>query len=140
MAAASRVRSSKVSDAPGPLRNATTSRGDRVGQAGVPRIYSATAAELAGVPVDGPLLVTSSGRRLTQAAAYATVRRLARAADLPAAEKVSPHSLRHSAATTVLEDGASLRKVQDLLGHADPRTTRRYDRSPSHRLGVLYAD
>ncbi|WP_433732588.1 tyrosine-type recombinase/integrase (plasmid) [Actinoplanes sp. CA-051413] len=77
----------------------------------------------------GPLLVTSGEKRLTQAAVYAIVRRLARAAGLPAAEQVSPHSLRHSAATAALDDGAPLRDVQDFLGHADPRTTRRYDRN-----------
>jgi integrase/recombinase XerD len=75
------------------------------------------------------------------------VRRLARAAGLPAADQISPHSLRHSAATAALDDGAPLRDVQEFLGHAEPCTTRRYDRnrgsldrSPAHRLGVLYAD
>jgi integrase/recombinase XerD len=42
---------------------------------------------------------------------------------------VSPHSLRHSYATESLRLGAALQDVQDALGHADPRTTRRYDRS-----------
>ncbi|MFL6065951.1 MAG: site-specific integrase, partial [Friedmanniella sp.] len=40
-----------------------------------------------------------------------------------------PHSLRHSYATEALRLGAALQDVQDALGHADPRTTRRYDRS-----------
>ena len=40
-----------------------------------------------------------------------------------------PHSLRHSLATEALTLGAPLQDVQDALGHADPRTTRRYDRS-----------
>ena len=42
---------------------------------------------------------------------------------------VTPHSLRHSYATESLRLGAALQDVQDALGHADPRTTRRYDRS-----------
>ncbi|MFF0371275.1 tyrosine-type recombinase/integrase [Micromonospora sp. NPDC005087] len=121
------------------------------------KIAGKTAADLARVPVSGLLLrtirttgpVTDHDREkpLTQAAVFATVRRLARAADLPAAEQISPHSLRHSAATAALDDGAPLREVQDFLGHADPRTTRRYDRnrgsldrSPVHRLGVLYCE
>jgi integrase/recombinase XerD len=95
----------------------------------------------------GPLFTTGRGNRLTQAGVFALVRRLARAAGLPAAEQISPHSLRHSAATAALDDGTALRDVQDFLGHADPRTTRRYDRdrgsldrSPAHRLAVLYAE
>jgi integrase len=94
----------------------------------------------------GPLFTTRTGNRLTQAAVFATVRRLARTAGLAAADRICPHSLRHAAATAALDDGAPLRDVQDFLGHADPRTTRRYDRnrgsldrSPAHRLGVLYA-
>ena len=53
--------------------------------------------------------------------------RLCRKAGLPAG--VTPHSLRHSYATESLRLGAALQDVQDALGHADPRTTRRYDRS-----------
>jgi hypothetical protein len=86
-----------------------------------------------------------NGSRLTQGYVFALVRRLARIAGIPAAEQISPYSLRHSAATAALDDGAPLRDVQDLLGRADPRTTRRYDRnrgsldrSPAHRLGVQY--
>ncbi len=102
---------------------------------------------VAHVPFDGPIFVTGGERPLTQAYVFALVRWLARVAGLPAAGQVSPHTLRHSAATAALDDGAPLRDVQDFLGHADPRTTRRYDRnrgsldrSPAHRLGVLYAE
>jgi hypothetical protein len=42
---------------------------------------------------------------------------------------MSPHSLRHAAITAALDDGCSLRDVQDLARHADPRQTRRYDRA-----------
>jgi integrase/recombinase XerD len=59
--------------------------------------------------------------------AYAQLGRLCRDAGLPAG--VTPHSLRHSYATESLRLGAGLQDVQDALGHADPRTTRRYDRS-----------
>ncbi|WP_431913707.1 tyrosine-type recombinase/integrase [Micromonospora carbonacea] len=97
--------------------------------------------------VDGPAFSTQDGKPLTQAGIFNAVRRLARTAGLPAADQISPHSLRHAAATAALDDGAPLRDVQDLLGHADPRTTCRYDRnrgsldrSPAHRLAVLYAE
>jgi hypothetical protein len=57
------------------------------------------------------------------------IRRLARTAGIPAADQLSPHSLRHSAITAALNAGVPFRDVQDFAGHADPRTTRRYDRS-----------
>lgn len=61
-------------------------------------------------------------------AAFRLVQRLARAAEVAAAADISPHSVRHSFATAALDAGAELRDVQDAMGHADPRTTRRYDR------------
>jgi integrase/recombinase XerD len=78
---------------------------------------------------DGPLFVTVGGRRLDEPAAFRMVRRLARAAGLDCADQLSPHSLRHAFVTLALDAGVSLRDVQDAAGHADPRTTRRYDRA-----------
>lgn len=78
---------------------------------------------------NGPLFTTTTGRRLDRTSAYRIVRRLARRAEIPAAASISPHSLRHSFATAALDAGVALRDVQDALGHADPRTTRRYDRT-----------
>ncbi|MEO7195632.1 MAG: tyrosine-type recombinase/integrase [Pseudonocardiaceae bacterium] len=75
----------------------------------------------------GPLLATARGGRLDQAALWRLVRRLARAAGIPHWAALSPHSLRHTAITLTLDAGASLRDVQDYAGHADPRTTHRYD-------------
>ena len=77
----------------------------------------------------GWLLATTSGARLDQPALFRLVRRLARAADLPAWRQLSPHSLRHSFATIYLDHGGNLRDLQDALGHASPTTTRRYDRN-----------
>ena len=59
-------------------------------------------------------------------AALKVVRRLARTASIE--HTVSPHSLRHGFVTAALDAGVPLRDVQDAAGHADPRTTRRYDR------------
>jgi integrase/recombinase XerD len=74
----------------------------------------------------GPVFSTRSGRRLDRHAAQKVVRRLARQAGITKA--VSPHTLRHAFVTTALDAGVPLRDVQDAAGHADPRTTRRYDR------------
>jgi integrase len=93
--------------------------------------YLAQRAAVAGVTPDrlaGPLLVTATGGRLDRHAVFRLVRRLARAAGIPAWASLSPHSLRHAFATTARAEGVPLEDVQDAMGHADPRTTRRYDR------------
>ncbi|MFC7713143.1 tyrosine-type recombinase/integrase [Nonomuraea recticatena] len=83
----------------------------------------------------GPLFVTEpsgphpGGKRLDRWGITKLIRRIARQARIPAAAQLSPHSLRHSFATLALDAGTALRDVQDAMGHADPRTTRRYDRS-----------
>lgn len=112
--------------------------------------YLTERAEAAGVDVEdlaGPLFVTRTGKRVDQGAVFRTVRAVAAAAGLPSAADLSPHSLRHTVATAALDAGAPLRDVQDMLGHADPRTTRRYDRtrgsldrSPAYLIAHLFAD
>jgi len=76
----------------------------------------------------GPLFVTATGGRLDRHAVFRLVRRLARDAGIAAWARLSPHSLRHAFATTARAEGVALEDVQDAMGHADPRTTRRYDR------------
>ncbi|WP_041832374.1 tyrosine-type recombinase/integrase [Actinoplanes sp. N902-109] len=76
----------------------------------------------------GPLLVTSGGARLDRHAVFRLVRHLARRAGIAHWERLSPHSLRHAFATSARAEGVPLEDVQDAMGHADPRTTRRYDR------------
>jgi integrase/recombinase XerD len=78
---------------------------------------------------------------MDEPAAFRLVRRVAKAAGIPHADLLSPHSLRHSYATALLSKGVPLADVQDAMGHADPRTTRRYDRaagaldrSPSYKM------
>ncbi|MGC4807823.1 tyrosine-type recombinase/integrase [Micromonospora sp. DT233] len=93
--------------------------------------YLAERAAAQGVTVPeltGPLLVATTGTRLDRHSVFRLVRRLARAAGLPAWAQLSPHSLRHAFATTARAEGVPLEDVQDAMGHADPRTTRRYDR------------
>ncbi|GIE39577.1 tyrosine recombinase XerC [Actinoplanes lobatus] len=76
----------------------------------------------------GPLFVTSTGSRVDRHAIFRLVRRLAGEAGIASADRLSPHSLRHSFAITARAEGVPLEDVQDAMGHADPRTTRRYDR------------
>ena len=83
------------------------------------------------------LFLNSRGRRLTRQGVFDVVRRTARRAGLDPG-RVSPHVLRHSAATHMVEGGADLRTVQELLGHANITTTQVYTRvSPQHLLEVF---
>jgi len=97
--------------------------------------YLALRANLTGSGVDtltGPLFATTGTNgdpgRLDEPAIFRHIRRLAHHADLPNADRLSPHSLRHAFATTAREEGVPLEDVQDSMDHADPRTTRGYDR------------
>jgi site-specific recombinase XerD len=76
----------------------------------------------------GPLFVTATGARLDRHSIFRLVRRLAQEAGIAGGDRLSPHSLRHAFATTARQEGVPLEDVQDAMGHADPRTTRRYDR------------
>ena len=71
------------------------------------------------------LFLNAQGGPLTRAGAFLILRRLAAEAGLDA-ERIHPHLLRHSFATHLLEGGADLRSVQEMLGHADLGTTELY--------------
>lgn len=108
---------------------ALTRKGDkRTTEALAPATARALEAYI-GERTSGPIFLTREGKRMTEPSAWRLVRRLARKAGLKAADRLSPHSLRHSAITAALNAGVPFRDVQDFAGHADPRTTRRYDRS-----------
>lgn len=77
----------------------------------------------------GPLFVTATGNRWVRSEAWRTLRRLARDAVPGKALTLHPHDLRHTFVTLSLDAGASLHDVQDAAGHADPRTTQRYNRA-----------
>jgi integrase/recombinase XerD len=74
-----------------------------------------------------PIFTTATGKRWNPSEAFRTVQRLAKAVGIEG--QISPHSLRHTFATIALDVGTTLHDLQDSMGHADPRTTRRYDRA-----------
>lgn len=77
------------------------------------------------------------GGRLTRVGAWGVVKQAAGRAGLPP-ERVSPHVLRHSAATHMVEGGADLRAVQEMLGHASLSTTEVYTRVSPGYLQEVY--
>jgi integrase/recombinase XerD len=83
-----------------------------------------------------PLFLNLRGSRLSRQGVFDIVKRHAKSAGIEPT-RVSPHVLRHSAATHMVEAGADLRTVQEMLGHATISTTQVYTRvSPAHVMEI----
>ncbi len=87
---------------------------------------------------NGPLFRSSRGTRITQQAVDLMLRKYLKLSGVPFA--ASPHKLRHSFATHMLDAGADLRSVQELLGHASLSTTQIYTHVTKERLKSAYDD
>ncbi len=83
------------------------------------------------------LLLNARGSRLSRQSAYAVLRRVAEQAGVPG--DVGPHTLRHSFATHLIDGGADVRVVQELLGHASVTTTQIYTLVTVDHLREVYA-
>ncbi|MFL5843453.1 MAG: tyrosine recombinase [Solirubrobacteraceae bacterium] len=95
-------------------------------------------ANRSGAAPSPSLFLSKSGRRLSTSDVRRRLRVWARQAAV--AGKVHPHALRHSFATHLLDGGADLRAIQELLGHSSISTTQIYTRVESARLKRAYAD
>ncbi|MGY3128524.1 integrase/recombinase XerD [Agrococcus sp. UYP33] len=93
---------------------------------------AALAAKGRGTPA---LLLGARGGRLSRQAAWEVIQRVAEEAEVP---HVSPHTFRHSFATHLLEGGADVRVVQELLGHASVATTQIYTHVTADTLRDMY--
>lgn len=85
---------------------------------------------------DAPLFVSRRGKRIDRVTIWNRVKAYARSAGIT--KSISPHTLRHSFATHLLENGADLRLIQDMLGHEDIGTTDRYTHVTGHRLKAAF--
>ena len=94
--------------------------------------------KLVGDRLESRLFVNHRGSGLTRQGLYKIVQRHAAAAGL--AERMSPHTLRHTFATHLLAGGCDLRSLQEMLGHADIATTQLYTHLSADRLRDVYFD
>ncbi|HRQ61635.1 MAG TPA: tyrosine-type recombinase/integrase, partial [Alphaproteobacteria bacterium] len=85
---------------------------------------------------EAALFLGARGQRLNQGVAQRAMRQIRVSLGLP--DTATPHALRHSFATHLLENGANLREIQELLGHASLSTTQRYTEINAKELLAIY--
>ncbi len=89
-----------------------------------------------GFKGEGPLFLNSAGKRLTARSVGRLVKRYTRHSGI--FRNVSPHSLRHTFATHLLDAGADIREIQEMLGHSSLSTTQRYTHVSLGKLMEVY--
>ncbi|HJF53910.1 MAG TPA: site-specific tyrosine recombinase XerD [Limosilactobacillus coleohominis] len=99
-------------------------------------LHSVRAPQLANKPASDFVFLNARAKQLTRQAIWQLIKKTAQAAKID--KDVTPHTMRHSFATHLLENGADLRVVQELLGHSDITTTQIYTHVSQKRLLTVY--